>query len=69
MKKFAKYRHAADGRFSEKSLGSHLVLLSVVQTCEYKDLPVLRFLLSKATELTAISMRQAERLLSKSRLR
>jgi hypothetical protein len=62
MKKFAKYRHAADGRFSEKSLGSHLGLLSVVQTCEYKDLPVLRFLLSKATELTASSMRRAERL-------
>jgi hypothetical protein len=62
VKKFAKYRHAADGRFSEKSLGSHLVLLSVVETCEYKKLPVLRFLLSKATDLSFSSMRESERL-------
>jgi hypothetical protein len=62
IKKFAKYRKAADGRFSERSLGSHLVLLSLVQSCEYKNLPVLRFLLSRATALSVRSMRESERL-------
>ena len=61
IKRFAKYRRNADGRFTEKSLGNHLVLLSVLESCEYKNLPVLRFLLSKATELSLSAMRQAER--------
>jgi predicted RecB family nuclease len=52
IKKFVKYRRNADGRFTEKSLGDHLVLLSVLESCEYRSLPVLRFLLSKATELS-----------------
>jgi predicted RecB family nuclease len=69
IKRFVKYRRDADGRFTEKSLGDHLVLLSVLVTCEFKNLPVLRFVLSQATELSRSSMKQAERLLSKSRLR
>jgi predicted RecB family nuclease len=62
IKRFVKYRRNADGRFTEKSLGNHLVLLSVLETCEYKNLPVLRFLLSRATELSISSIRQSERL-------
>jgi hypothetical protein len=62
IKKFVKYRRNADGRFTEKSLGDHLVLLSVLESCKYRGLPVLRFLLSKATELSLSSMRQAEQL-------
>jgi predicted RecB family nuclease len=62
IKKFVRYRRNADGRFTEKSLGNHLILLSVLESCEYKNLPVLRFLLSRATELSLSSMRQAERL-------
>jgi predicted RecB family nuclease len=62
VKRFVKYRRHADGRFTEKSLGHHLVLLSVLESCEYKNLPVLRFLLSRATELSLSAMRQAERL-------
>jgi hypothetical protein len=65
IKRFVKYRRDADGRFTEKSLGDHLVLLSVLVSCEYKTLPVLRFLLSQAAELSRSSMRQAEHLLSK----
>jgi hypothetical protein len=61
IKRFVKYRRNADGRFTEKSIGDHLVLLSVLASCEYRSLPVLRFLLSKATELSFSSMRQAER--------
>jgi hypothetical protein len=61
IKKFVKYRRNADGRFTERSVGHHLVLLSVLESCEYRNLPVLRFLLSRATELSACSMREAER--------
>jgi hypothetical protein len=64
IKRFVKYRRNADGRFTEKSLCHHLVLLSVLESCEYKSLPVLRFLLSRTTELSFSSMRRAE-LLSK----
>ncbi len=69
IKKFVRYRRSADGRFTSKSLGHHLVLLSVLESCEYKNLPPLRFLLSRATELSLTSMRQAERLSRKSRNR
>jgi hypothetical protein len=69
IKRFVKYRRHADGRFTEKSLGHHLVLLSVLESCEYKSLPVLRFLLSRATELSRSSMRQAERLIRANRSR
>jgi hypothetical protein len=68
IKRFVKYRRDADGRFTEKSLGNHLVLLSVLVSCEYKNLPVLRFLLSQATELSRSSMRQAEQLARVNRL-
>jgi hypothetical protein len=67
IKRFVKYRRDADGRFTEKSLGNHLVLLSVLVSCQYKNLPVLRFLLSQATELSRSSMRQAERVLKANR--
>ena len=69
IKRFVKYRRHADGRFTEKSLGDHLVLLSVLETCEYKNLPVLRFLLSKATELSRSSMIQAEQVMRENRSR
>ena len=61
LKKFVKYRRCADGRFTEASLGSHLVLLSVLETCEYRSIPTLRFLLSQATELSWNAMRRAEK--------
>jgi hypothetical protein len=61
LKKFVKYRRCADGRFTVESLGSHLVLLSVLETCEYRGIPALRFLLSQATELSRDAMRRAEK--------
>ena len=39
IKRFVKYRRNADGRFTEKSLGNHLILLSVLETCEYQEPP------------------------------
>jgi hypothetical protein len=67
IKKFAKHRRSADGRFTEKSLGNFLVLLSVLETCEFRNLPTLRFLLSRATELSFSAMVQAERELREAR--
>ena len=46
IKSFAKYRRFADGRFTEASICDYLVILSVVQTCEFQNIDVLEFLLS-----------------------
>jgi hypothetical protein len=43
---FARYRRFADGRFTKKSVGEYLAILSVFQTCEYRGIKVLDFLLS-----------------------
>ena len=43
---FARYRRFADGRFTKKSISDHLAILSVFQTCEYRGIDVLDFLLS-----------------------
>jgi hypothetical protein len=51
IKAFAKYRRFADGRLTEKSIRDYLVLLSVFQTCEYRNIDVLQFLLSKKRNL------------------
>lgn len=51
IKAFAKYRRFADGRLTEKSINDYLVLLSVFQTCEYRNIDVLQFLLSKNRKL------------------
>ena len=48
---FAKYRRFADGTFTETSLKTHLVLLSVLMTCEYRNVNPLQFLLSGAEDL------------------
>jgi predicted RecB family nuclease len=47
IKCFAKYRQFADGRFTEASLGDHLVILSVYQSCEYQGIDFLDFLRGK----------------------
>jgi predicted RecB family nuclease len=44
---FARYRRFADGRFTKKSLSDHLAILSVFQTCEYRGIEVLDFLISE----------------------
>jgi hypothetical protein len=52
IKSFAKYRRFADGRPTEKSIRDFLIILSVLQTCEYRNIDILEFLLSKETDLT-----------------
>ncbi len=47
----ARYRRFADGRLTKKSISEYLEVLSVMQTCEYRGLDVLSFLLSGETVL------------------
>jgi DNA-directed RNA polymerase subunit RPC12/RpoP len=49
IKTFARYRTFADGRFTARSVADYLAVLTVVQTCEYRDVDVLTFLLSGKT--------------------
>lgn len=46
IKRFAKFRTHAGGRFTERSLREYLVLASVFETCAFNNVNVLRFLLS-----------------------
>jgi hypothetical protein len=46
IKRFAKYRKAFDGYFTENSLQDYLVLASIFVTCEFNNINILRFLLS-----------------------
>lgn len=47
FKHFAIYRSQADGLFTEKSIGDYLILLSLYQTCKYRGVNFLKFLLSR----------------------
>jgi hypothetical protein len=52
---FAKLRRFSDGTFTRESLQQLLVLLSVIQTSEYRRINPLRFLLSGETQLRGMS--------------
>ena len=54
IKRFAKYRRSADGCFTERTLQEYLVLASVFETCEFNNVNVLEFLLSKETTLDGL---------------
>jgi predicted RecB family nuclease len=54
IKRFAKYRRDADGRFTERTLEEYLVLASVFETCEFSNVNVLQFLLSKGATLEGL---------------
>jgi hypothetical protein len=55
VKHFAKYRMIADGRMTANGLQSYLVLLSIYQTCVYKGVSFLRFLLSGEKDVDAFT--------------
>jgi hypothetical protein len=46
IKRFAHYREITDRHLTENGLADYLVLLSINQTCEYKGISFLKFLLS-----------------------
>ena len=54
IKFFAKHRRDADGRFTEASLNDYLLLASVLATCEFNNLNVLKFLMSGETALDGL---------------
>lgn len=47
IKHFALYRNLSHGLFSVAGITQYLILLSIFQTCKYRDIPFLEFLLSK----------------------
>ena len=51
IKPFARYRAIADGLMSETRLRDYLVLLTIYQTCKYRGISFLRFLLSGEKDL------------------
>jgi predicted RecB family nuclease len=53
IKHFAKYRMTANGRVTANGLQPYLVLLSIHQTCVYKKVNFLRFLLSGQQDVDA----------------
>jgi len=54
IKRFAKYRRDANGKFTEASLREYLVLASVLETCEFNNVNVLDFLRSGETTLDGL---------------
>jgi hypothetical protein len=54
IKRFAKYRRDGDGRFTERTVNEYLVLASVFETCEFNNVNVLKFLLSRETSLAGL---------------
>jgi hypothetical protein len=54
IRRFANFRTHAEGRFTERSLKEYLVLVSIFETCEFNNVNVLKFLLSKEATLEGL---------------
>ena len=57
VKVFAYYRVIANGKMTEIGLTNYLLLLSIYQTCQYKGISFLKFLLSGEVDLDKYSER------------
>lgn len=57
VKHFAKYRRLANGRLSEHGLKDYLTLLSILETCKYKAVSFLGFLVSKERDIDSFAER------------
>jgi hypothetical protein len=57
VKAFAYYRRLCDGMMGEQGLSDYLVLLSVQQTCKYRGVSFLKFLLSQEEDVEAYCRR------------
>ena len=49
--RFAYYRTISDGKMTESGLDDYLILLSIYQTCRYKGISFLKFLLSREEDI------------------
>src|SRR4029077_13519750 len=58
IKAFARFRELYDGQMSEEGLSDVLVLLSVQQTCKYRGVSFLKFLLSREEDVGAFRERR-----------
>ncbi len=54
IKRFAKHRRNANGMFTEESLREYLIMASVLETCDFNNVSVLDFLVSKETTLNGL---------------
>lgn len=54
IKRFAKYRKAFDGFFTERSLKEYLILATLFVTCEFNNVSVLEFMLSGEKSLEGL---------------
>jgi predicted RecB family nuclease len=59
IKPFAKYRRLTNGRVTETGLRNYLVLMSLYQTCKYKEIPFLDFMLSKERDIDCFAARRS----------
>jgi len=62
IKHFAYYREINNRIITESGLENYLILLSICQTCSYKGIDFLKFLLSKELDISAFSRRQHQRI-------
>ena len=58
IKQFAYYREHTSGMLRETGLHDYLVLLSICQTCRYKGVSFLHFLLSKSRDVDTFCERK-----------
>jgi len=61
IRQFAYYREDQPGRLRESGLVDYLVLLSLYQTCRYRGVSYLRFLLSRETDMDVFCERPRRR--------
>jgi uncharacterized protein (TIGR03067 family) len=61
VRQFAYYRDGNPGRLREPGLKDYLVLLSLYQTCRYRGVSFLKFLLSKERDLDAFCQQRRRR--------
>jgi hypothetical protein len=57
IKYFAYYREVTDGQMKEAGLSDYLVLLSIYETCQYRGVSFLKFLLSQEDDVETFSRR------------
>jgi hypothetical protein len=69
IKPFAKYRRIVTGQINERGLNDYLILLSLYETCEYRGIKFLDFLLSKERDLDKFSSAAGHRRPSRSSAR
>ena len=61
IKRYADYRSRTRGKLQEKGLSDYLVLLSICETCRYKGISFLKFMLSRKKDIDAFMNRKKTR--------